>query len=112
MARQRPDYEWYSGEYGGSVPQEAFEASLQAACSLVDYLLGLNEPEGDDQERAYMRSCCAACEALATYGAGQTGGFTIGSFSVSGGSESGYDLARGSAMRELALSGLLFAGVV
>ena len=112
MSKPKPYYSWYVTEYGGTVPEAAFDASLTAACSLVDYLLGWREPEGDGQEQAYMRACCAACEAFAMYGQGQSGGFSIGSFSVSGGASSGTDLASEAARRELALTGLLFCGVV
>lgn len=63
---------------------------------------------------AYKRAVCAACEAFAEFGAGEVGGYTIGSFTVrnyENKGTTGEELATAAALRELGLSGMAFCGV-
>lgn len=107
--------------YGGRLPEGAFNASVRAAEAAVREVVGFNEPEGEAQEKAYRNAVCAAVDVDHAYGAsGGVGegasGMTIGSFSVSGGSDasgtSAYDLdMRRSIRQELSGSGLLYQGI-
>lgn len=107
--------------YDGRLSEEAFAASIRAAEAAVRDVVGFNEPEGDTQEKAYRYAVCAAVDVDSAYGAsGGIGegasGMTIGSFSISGGSDqqgvSAYDLdMRRRIRQELSGSGLLYQGI-
>ncbi|HIS39952.1 MAG TPA: hypothetical protein IAC12_03805 [Candidatus Aphodovivens avistercoris] len=113
----RPDYAFYSEQYGGSLDEKSFDAALPHALAEVRRLTWPNDPSLD--EAAYMRAVCAAVEVDAAYGctggAGSLQSVTVGSVSMGFGSQGGEasysaDMAR--AVRgELAGTGLLFMGV-
>ena len=105
-----PDYDWYKDEYRGREGQKAFEEGLPHAVAVVSDLVGFNEVD-ERTDKACRRAICAACDVFATYGYGPMGGFTIGSFSVQGdATKHSVSLAMSEARRELAASGLLWAG--
>lgn len=112
MSTWAPDYEFYAGEYNGQASEEAFKAELPGAVAHVGWLIGWNEVTADTAT-SYKRAVCACVDAFAAYGHQGSGGFTIGSFSVSGDSSgrTGEDVASDAARKELATSGLLWAGV-
>lgn len=105
---------------GGTLGEEAFDASLRAAASAVRDAIGSNSPQDDEDEDAYVRAVCAAVDVDEAYGA--SGGVgeavasvTLGRFSASfgaAGSASPYmaDMRR-AVLRELAGSSLLYQGV-
>ncbi len=111
-------YADYQG-WGGELSEDDFNASLRAARAAVKSIVGLNEPQGDDDARAYANAVCAAVDVDARYGASAgigEGGSSVrlGSFSISGGSGSScYDADMSRAIgRELLGSSLLYQGVV
>lgn len=110
-------YEFYLDGYGGALAADAFAESLPAALRCLGALTGSREPgEGwdDDVADAWRRAVCAAADALAEYGEGRVGGFSIGSFSVTNYRDegtTGSEVAREAALAELAGTGLAFAGV-
>ncbi len=112
-------YELYQGQ-GGTLGEDAFEASLRAAVSAVRDAIGYNEPQDAEDEAAYIRAVCAGVDVDDAYGA--SGGIgeaiasvTLGKFSASmggNGAASPYEAdMRRAVRRELAGSGLLYAGV-
>lgn len=112
MSAWAPDYEFYRDEYHGQAPEAAFDAELPGAVAHVGWLIGRNRVT-EATATAYKRAVCACVDAFAVYGHQGGGGFTIGSFSVSGDSSgrTGEDVASDAACKELATSGLLWAGV-
>lgn len=104
----RPDYGWYSEEWGGSAPEALFRANVGQAEGVVMQLVGFNEVS-PAQEDAYRRAVCAGVDALATYGA-DFGSMTVGSFSVSAGAKTGRQIAMEDARAQLVRSGLLWGG--
>lgn len=105
------DFDYYSGTYGGGLPEAAFAANAALAESHVRWLCALRG--ADDSSEAFRRAVCAACDAFAEYGAGEVGGYAIGEFSVKNYASqqtSGEELATQAALRELGLSGMAFAG--
>lgn len=107
--------------WGGTLGEDAFDASLRAAVSAVHAVIGANEPADADDEDAYARAVCAAADVDAAYGA--SGGIgeglasvTLGKFSASLGSAasgaSAYDVDMARAVRrELVGSSLLYQGI-
>lgn len=116
MARPEPTYAEYQA-WGGKLPQADFEAALSAARAAVREITGFNEPETPAEEGAYRAAVCAACDVAHAYGSGiigDGGGFSIGSFSVSGAGDpaKAYRSDMSRAVRgELAGTGLLYQGV-
>lgn len=110
-------YDFYLDGYGGALAAEAFAEALPAAARCVGALTGAREPvEGwdDDVADSWRRAVCAAADALAEYGEGRVGGFSIGSFSVTNYRDegtTGAEVAREAALAELAGTGLCFSGV-
>lgn len=106
-----PDYEEYKA-FGGTLESKTFSALLPKASALVRDLEFPNEPS-DSSAEAHKRAVCAAVSAFGESQAYAGGGFSIGSFSVSGGgySESVQAVAD-AARRELVGSGLLFKGMI
>ncbi|MBQ9000631.1 MAG: hypothetical protein IJ087_02110 [Eggerthellaceae bacterium] len=105
-------YEYYSETYGGGLPEAAFMASLPTAEAHVKWLCAVKGVCATST--AYKRAVCAACEAFAEFGAGEVGGYTIGSFTVrnyENKGTTGEELATAAALRELGLSGMAFCGV-
>ncbi|WP_307739348.1 hypothetical protein [uncultured Parolsenella sp.] len=112
MAAPEVTYEDMTKAFGMAVSRESFGSLLPHAEALVRDLTWPNEPEGELQAGAWVRAVCSAVladsETGGTHGAGD-GGFTIGKFSVSGGS-GGSDAAgaiRAAARRQLVGTGLL-----
>lgn len=106
------DFAFYSGTYGGGLPEAAFGASESLAEAHVRWLCLGNG--ADEDSTAFRRAVCAATDAFAEYGAGEVGGFTIGEFSVKNYENkgtTGEELATAAALRELGLSGMAFCGV-
>ena len=108
-------YAFYRDEYGGALGAEAFAEALVPAVRHVRWLLGgdVEVEAGGADERALMRAVCAAADAFAEWGEGQTGGFEIGSFSVKhydNRGTTGAEAAAAAAVRELAGTGLAFCG--
>ena len=107
------DYGYYSETFGGGLSEAAFGGSVALAESHVRWLCELRE--FDETSDRFKRAVCAACEAFAEYGAGEVGGYAIGSFSVKNYENkgtTGEELATAAALRELGLSGMAFCGVV
>lgn len=110
-------YGFYLDGYGGALAAEAFAEALPAAVRCVCGLTGRREPdprweEGDAD--AWRRAVCAAADAFAEYGEGRVGGFSIGSFSVTNYRDdgtTGAEVARETALSELAGTGLCWSGV-
>ncbi len=106
------DYAYYTGTYGGGLPEAVFTASLPTAEAHVKWLCGVKGVCATST--AYKRAVCAACEAFAEFGAGEVGGYSIGSFTVrnyENKGTTGEELATAAALRELGLSGMAFCGV-
>ena len=107
-----PTYEEYKA-FGGTLESATFYALLPKASALVRDLEFPNEPCGGDTAAAHINAVCAAVSAMGESQAYAGGGFSIGSFSVSGG---GYSEATqavaDAARRELVGSGLLFKGMI
>lgn len=112
-------YELYEAQ-GGTLGEDAFAASLRAAVAAVREAMGLNRPRDEEDDAAYIRAVCAAVDVDSAYGA--SGGIgeavasvTLGKFSASmggNGAASPYEAdMRRAVRRELAGSGLLYAGV-
>ena len=112
-------YELYKGQ-GGTLEEDAFEASLRAAASAVRDVIGYNEPQDEEDEDAYIRAVCAAVEVDEAYGA--SGGIgeavasvNLGKFSASlggNGTSSPYQAdMRRAVHRELVGSSLLYQGL-
>ena len=106
-------------EQGGTLEEDAFNASLRAAAASVREIIGFNRPLDKEDEDAYIRAVCAAVDVDNAYGA--SGGIgegvasvTLGKFSASmgSGSKSLYhtDMSR-AIFRELSGSSLLYQGV-
>ena len=107
------DFEYYSETFGGGLSEAAFGGSVALSESHVRWLCELRDY--DDTCDRFKRAVCAACEAFAEYGAGEVGGYAIGSFSVKNYENkgtTGEELATAAALRELGLSGMAFCGVV
>ena len=109
-------------QLGGLLSEERFGSSLCAACASVREIIGFNEPEDETDTEAYKRAVVAAVEVDAAYGHSSGIGegadsISIGSFSISSGSESGTDVSAYDAdmrrviRRELIGSTLLFQGL-
>lgn len=106
-----PDYAYYSGSYGGTATEAAFDGCLPRSVALVGMLVGRNESESEAAVTAYKRAVCAAADSLAATGAG--GSLSIGSVSLGGMDASqARQCAIDAATAELATSGLLWAGLM
>ena len=105
-------YAYYTQTYGGGLSESAFGDYLPIAESHVKWLCANRCYCATSN--AFKRAVCAALEALAEYGAGEVGGYTIGEFSVKNYASqetSGEQLATQAALRELVGTGYAFAGV-
>ena len=114
MSDLTPTYEFYTEQFEGSISEDIFNANVHDAEARVKYLIGWNPVDTPERELAYKRACCVSAEALALYGDGALGGFSIGSFSVGRGSSSSAsvrDVATDRAKGELLASGLLWGGI-
>lgn len=107
------DYAFYRDGYGGELDAMSLPAALTAAERHVRWLAGGWVPTCEADALAYKRAVCAAADAFAEWGEGQTGGFQIGEFSVThydNRGTTGAEMATEAAMKELAGTGLLFGG--
>lgn len=114
MALPSVDFEYYSGTYGGWLTTEAFHEVLGVASRQVRFVCGSSVPDGDDEVDAWKRAVCAACDAFAEFGEGQVGGFSVGDFKVTHYEDegtTGAEIATDAIVKELAGTGLMFAGV-
>ncbi|OKY81535.1 MAG: hypothetical protein BHV62_01600 [Eggerthella sp. 51_9] len=111
MGAYDPTYAEFEA-WGGTLQEGAFMQLLPQACAMVRDLEFPNEPD-DATAQAHCNAVCAAISAASLNGGFAGAGFTLGSFSVSGG---GYSEATqavaDAARRELAGSGLLFKGMI
>ena len=87
MALPTVTYKDYQA-YGGTLSEEAFNASIAAAQAWVRYILGFNSPTTDEENDACIRAICAAVNVDAAYGASggigeSVSSITVGSFSMS-----------------------------
>ena len=82
------------------------------ATAFVDRIVGPNEVTEDTQE-AYDTAVALAAVKFAEYGTDAVGGFSIGSFSMGGGTggHTGRDIARDAVMDVLVPAGLAYMGV-
>lgn len=111
----------FVASFGEAASREEFSSCLPFAKAAVGELIFPNEPLTDEQDAAYRDAVCAAALADASRGCGhgvaQPEAFTVGSFSVSGGSGASGGMAdtelamRRAAARFLVGSGLLYQGV-
>lgn len=117
MAAPEVTHEWYAGAYGGTLGRDAFAASLPHAVAEVGRLTWPNDPASAPE--AYMRAVCAVVDVDAAWGAtggaGALSSLSAGTVSMSfaggdGAASYDSDVAR-AAGRELAGSGLLYAGL-
>lgn len=112
-----PGFEWYRDAYGGELSAEAFSAAIPGALRAVRLACGIGEADVPDGFLTlWRRAVCAAAEAVAEYGEGQVGGFTVGSFRMGSATaaavgETGREAALRAALAEMAGSGLAFGGV-
>ena len=107
--------------FGGSLDEDAFDASSSAAVAAVREVIGRNEPQDDADEEAYGRAVCAAVDVDNRYGASggvgeRLASVSLGKFSASlssgEGGESPYDADMERAIvRELSGSSLLYQGL-
>ena len=105
-----------SADYKGARTWDEVCAHLPAAVAAVREVMGFNEPEGEEQCRAYRAAVCAALDVDAAYGfsGGVAEGLqsmTVGSFSATLGQQDGQsayeqDMQR-AVRRELSGTGLL-----
>lgn len=98
-------YAFYQDGYGGMLAAEAFAEALPAAVRCVAALTGARNVREEWGE--------GVADALAEYGEGRVGDFSIGSFSVTNYRDegtTGAEVARDAALAELAGTGLCFAG--
>ena len=107
------DFAYYSQVYGGGLSEAAFGDSAALAEAHVRWLC--LERGVDDGSDEFKRAVCAACDAFAEFGCGETNGFKLGDFEVRRFAEddaaSGEGMATRAALRELACTGMAFAGV-
>ena len=107
------DYTYYSETYGGGLSEAAFNDSIALAESHVKWLCSGNAVQEDRE--ASKRAICAACDAFAEFGSGETNGFKLGDFEVrryaQDDAATGEDMATRAALRELADTGMAFCGV-
>ena len=111
-----PDYRFYLDEYGGELGAEEYAFALTPALRHVRWLVGGDvHAEGltEAELLALKRAVCAAAEAFAEWGEGQTGGFTLGSFSVKhydNRGTTGAEQATAAAVAELCATDFAFCG--
>lgn len=107
------DYAYYSQVYGGGLSEAAFGDSIALAEAHVRWLCSGNRVHVCCA--AYKRAVCAACDAFAEFGCGETNGFKLGDFEVrryaGDDAASGEEMATRAALRELTGTGMAFAGV-
>ena len=110
-------YGFYRDAYGGRLDEKGFSSALPHALAYVRKRIWPNSP--DEDENAYMRAVCAACDVDASYGftggAGSLQSVTTGTVSMGfggsgGGSSWEADMAS-AADGELVGTGLLYMGV-
>lgn len=105
-----PDFTYYSTKYRGTANEVAFDSYLVKALAHVKWLVGFNEVNKSNCD-VFKRAVCACVDVLVEHG-GMGGGFSIGSFSVSG---EGSDVLRkelsDAATKELFGTTLLYQGV-
>lgn len=67
MADPVPTYEYYSGEFGGSLSQDDFQAVISKAVARVNARCCLFDLSNlpDKELTAYQNACCIACDAIA-----------------------------------------------
>lgn len=113
------------GEYEGwfgEIAEADFAAALPAARGVVDDLVGFNRVEQPFEITAYKRAVCAAVKADGAYGFSHGVGeglasVTLGKFSASSGASGEGGASQwqrdvcAAARRELAGTGLLYAGI-
>lgn len=113
-------YEDFTAAFGDAATSGEFSSCLPFAKAVVSELIFPNEPETDGQAASYRYAVCAAVLADASRGCGHGSSleaFTVGSFSVSGGSGASGGMTeselamRRAAARFLVGSGLLYKGV-
>ena len=107
---------FYRDAYGGALSASAFSEALPAALRVVAAASGHRHPDPRWSARracAWRRAVCAAADAIAEYGEGRVGGYTIGSLSVQSYASDGTrgrDIALDAALDELAGTGIAFTG--
>lgn len=109
--RTAPTYSEFV-EFGFTDSEEQFKGNILAAKGYVDRIVGAN-PVDAEAEPAYKLAICITVGKLAEYGADASPSFSIGGFSMSGGSEgfTGFDAARRPVLDVLVPAGLAFMGV-
>lgn len=110
-----PEFSFYRDVYGGLLSIETYAEVLPAAVRHVRWIVGgVNMLSlDDDLLEAVRRAVCAAAEAFAEWGEGQSDGFKLGSFSVEQYDTSGTtgtEYAVDAIVKELAGTGLSFTG--
>lgn len=112
-----PDYQFYSDVFGGELGAEGFAEALPSAVRLMRGLTTFDRVgarwDSSDAE-AWLRACCAACDAFAEFGEGRVGGYAVGDFKVTNYMEkgtTGREVALEAALGELDGTGLAFGGV-
>lgn len=109
-------YGFYRDVYGGALTAEAFAEALPTALRVAAAASGYRHPDPRWSSRraaAWRRAVCAAADAIAEYGEGRVGGYSIGDLSVASYAADGTrgrDIALDAALDELAGTGLAFTG--
>lgn len=110
-----PSFAFYRDSYGGSLDAASFSDAMPAALRCVRELCGGTADDGLETAdlEAWARACCAAAEAFDEFGEERVGGYAIGDFRVTNYMEKGtigLEVARATALSELAGAGLAFSG--
>lgn len=122
MSAPEVTYDFYRGEWGGTLDEGGFSAALPHALAEVRRLTWPNDPEERGAVDEWSRAVCAAVDVDAAYGStGGTGvsalsSVTTGTVSMSfgggGGGASAYDADMARAVGgELVGTGMLFMGM-
>lgn len=110
MSKPVPTYNEYVDVYGGRLDEDGFNANLRLACLEIDDLcMGKDVPEAS--EDAYKAAICSVMDIYAENGYSPVESFSVGSFSMQGGSQSAQQFARSHARKILFPTGLLYAGI-
>lgn len=110
-----PEFTFYRDVYGGLLSIETYAEVLPAAVRHVRWSVGgVNMLSlDDDLLEAARRAVCAAAEAFAEWGEGQSDGFALGDFSMkqyATTGATGTDMACDAIIKELAGTGLSWCG--
>lgn len=112
MAFPKPEYEYYTATYGGSLDEETFDSSLSAAygraCCRCCAYMGVDLTE--DEQAAFSNAVCAAVDSLSEETAGVSS-YSAGSISVTYSEGLGGNTVTAAIERELSGTRLIETGL-